>query len=52
MVSHGTVISLFVAECARIDPYDLWRKLELPSYVVLSLPELQLLDVVGSVESI
>ena len=50
-VTHGTVISLFVAERAGVDPYNLWRQLDLPSYVVLSVPELKLIEVVGSVES-
>jgi broad specificity phosphatase PhoE len=46
VVSHGTVISLLVAERAAVDPRGLWRGLGLPSYVVLSLPEWRLEEVV------
>jgi broad specificity phosphatase PhoE len=45
IIAHGTVISLFVARIARIDPYPLWQRLGLPSFVVLSRPELALLEV-------
>ncbi len=51
VVSHGTVISLFVAAACAIDPMGFWRNLGQPSYVVMSLPELALLSVVRSVES-
>ncbi|HYN87299.1 MAG TPA: histidine phosphatase family protein [Ardenticatenaceae bacterium] len=45
-VAHGTVISLFVARATRIEPFPLWKRLGLPSYVVLSLPEFRLDSVV------
>ena len=48
-VSHGTVMSLFVAACAGIDGYDLWQRLGLPCYIVLSLPDLTLETVVEEV---
>lgn len=38
VVSHGTVISLLLAERAAVEPFALWKSLGLPSYVVLSLP--------------
>jgi broad specificity phosphatase PhoE len=51
VVSHGTVISLFVAARARADGYALWTRLGLPSLVVLGRPELGLdaveVDVTG-----
>lgn len=46
VVSHGTVMALFIARHNRIDPFPLWRSLGLPSSAVLSLPELRLLDVI------
>jgi broad specificity phosphatase PhoE len=49
IVSHGTVISLFVARVAGIEPLPLWRKLDLPAFVVLSYPSLALLGVVATV---
>jgi broad specificity phosphatase PhoE len=35
VITHGTVISLFVAEHNPVDPFDLWRRLTCPSFVVL-----------------
>lgn len=35
IVSHGTVISLFAADIAREDPFQLWRRMGLPSYVAI-----------------
>ena len=49
VVSHGTVMSLFVAGSAGIEPFRLWKSLGLPSFVVMSLPDLRLLEVVESV---
>src|SRR5688500_8810934 len=42
IVTHGTVLALFVAEHSNKTPFDLWRNLALPSFVVMSLPELRL----------
>ncbi len=41
IVTHGTVLALYLAAVARVDPFTWWRKLGLPSFVVLSLPEYQ-----------
>lgn len=49
IVAHGTVIALFVAAHAGTDPVRLWRRLGLPSFVVLSLPALRLLSVVEAI---
>lgn len=49
VVAHGTVICLFVAAYNRIDPFELWSQLGLPSFVVLSRPERRLLEVVPEV---
>jgi len=38
VVSHGTVISLFVAAKNNDLPFPLWKRLGLPSVMVLSLP--------------
>ena len=44
VVSHGAVISLFVSNACDDSPLDFWRKLGQPSYVVMSLPEFELLS--------
>jgi broad specificity phosphatase PhoE len=49
IVSHGTVITLFVAKFNKIDAFTLWKSLKLPSYLVLSLPQFELLKTVTSV---
>lgn len=38
IVSHGTVIALFVAEHSKRAGFELWRQMGLPSFVVMSLP--------------
>jgi broad specificity phosphatase PhoE len=48
VISHGTVISLFVAARAHEDGRRLWKVLGLPSYVVLELPKYRLTELVGS----
>ncbi len=49
IVAHGTVIALFVAAVAGIEPFPLWQRLGLPSFVVLALPGLELRAVADSV---
>jgi broad specificity phosphatase PhoE len=48
VVSHGTVITLFVAEAAGVEPFAFWKKLEMPSAVEMSLPDLQVSRYLGS----
>jgi broad specificity phosphatase PhoE len=50
VIAHGTVIALFVARVAPLDPVSLWKSLGLPSFAVLALPGYQLLKVVENVE--
>lgn len=38
IVSHGTVIALYVAALSDHKPFDLWRRLKLPSFVVVDSP--------------
>ena len=45
IVAHGTVITLFVAAHAKIEPFAFWKRLGLPSFVVMSLPDLELVEV-------
>jgi broad specificity phosphatase PhoE len=49
IVCHGTVISLYAAQVAGIDPFPLWQRLGLPSYVVLSRPDLEVLEVIEKI---
>ena len=49
VVSHGTVMTLFITQAAGLDPVPFWKRLGLPAFAVLSLPDLSLLHVVESV---
>jgi broad specificity phosphatase PhoE len=49
IVTHGTVLTLFVIRATGLDPVAFWKGLGLPSFVVLSLPELILVKVVDSI---
>jgi broad specificity phosphatase PhoE len=50
VVSHGTVIALYVAEHTEDHTsFELWRKLGLPSLVVLSRPELRVESVIDRI---
>lgn len=46
IVTHGTVIANWVARKTGTDPYDLWKRLSVPGFVVLSRPDLQVVSVV------
>lgn len=44
IVSHGTVLALWLGTYAQIDPYQTWRQMGLPSYVKLSWPACDIVD--------
>jgi len=50
VVAHGTVVSLFVAVRAVVEPFPLWRRLAMPSFVVLTRPGLEVADEVDEVD--
>jgi len=49
IATHGTVISLFVAQKTRTNGFDLWQQLDLPSYVVFDLPDYKLNTIVREI---
>jgi broad specificity phosphatase PhoE len=49
IVAHGTVISLFAGRAAGLDPFTLWQRLGLPSFVVLSWPRVRVLSIMENV---
>lgn len=49
VVAHGTVISLFAGEPSEVGPFDLWRQLGLPSFVVLSMSSRQVQQIVTGI---
>ena len=50
VIAHGTVIALYVARVAGIEPFPLWQSLGMPSYVVLSKGARRQVEVVTTVE--
>jgi broad specificity phosphatase PhoE len=49
VVSHGTVMSLFVASRARVNASELWAALGLPSYISLELPNYRIVEIVAAI---
>ena len=49
IVSHGTVMALFVSRRAGVAPLPLWRGLGMPAVIVMTLPQLDLVEVVERV---
>jgi 2,3-bisphosphoglycerate-dependent phosphoglycerate mutase len=49
VVTHGTVISLFVAKYNPMDAFELWGKLSCPSFVELQIPDFRLVNVVSQI---
>jgi broad specificity phosphatase PhoE len=46
IIARGTVITLFVTQAVELDTFGFWKRLGLPSFVVMSLPEMELANVV------
>lgn len=49
IVSHGTVMSLFIGRQNNIDPLPLWDGFGMPAFVVLSLPRYEVVEIVNDV---
>ena len=50
IVAHGTVITLLLTRKTGKESFPFWQKLGLPSFVVVSLPELTLLKTITEIE--
>lgn len=44
VVSHGTVLALWLEHYADLDGYRVWREMGLPSYVAVSWPDCKVLE--------
>jgi broad specificity phosphatase PhoE len=49
IVTHGTVLALYAAPVLKRAPFELWRKMSLPSFVAIRLPEMSEVKVVEKV---
>lgn len=50
IVAHGTVMTLFVSRLAGLEPFPFWKRLGLPSFVALSLPDYAIQAIVDRIE--
>jgi len=49
IVTHGTVLALLAAERARMEPFGLWRRMGLPSFIAFEVPAWHQIDAVDRV---
>jgi broad specificity phosphatase PhoE len=50
IVTHGTVLALYLAPLLPADPFELWRRLALPSFVVLDLASKKSIETVERID--
>jgi broad specificity phosphatase PhoE len=51
VVTHGTVMALYLAPLTNRPAFELWRDLGLPSFVVLARPPLRVIETVSKIDS-
>ena len=52
VVTHGTVLTLYISRLTKTEPYTFWQQLGLPAFVVLSLPQKQIAAVQHEIEEL
>ena len=52
VVSHGTVIALYLARHGGKKPFELWREMGLPSFATLSLPDVRVQSITRKLASL
>ncbi len=52
LVTHGTVLSLFMSRASALEPFPTWKRLGLPSFIVLSRPGFGLVETCWRVEGV
>ena len=50
IVTHGTVLALYLASLLRTDAFELWRRWGLPSYVVIDWETKQAIETVERID--
>lgn len=50
-VAHGTVITLYVSRATGIEPFPFWKRLGLPSFVILSRPDRHIEAIVENIRA-
>ncbi|CAN5516471.1 histidine phosphatase family protein [soil metagenome] len=49
IVTHGTVLSLFAADFVSEDPFQLWRRMGLPSYIAMDWDQRKVIRVIDRI---
>ncbi|TVR20151.1 MAG: histidine phosphatase family protein [Anaerolineaceae bacterium] len=52
MFTHGTVMSLYIAQQTGLDAFGIWQLLDMPSFAVFRLPSLEICEICFSVNTI
>ncbi len=50
LISHGTILSLYLARRMNVPPFAIWSLLDMPAYAVLTLPDSQVREICFSLE--
>jgi broad specificity phosphatase PhoE len=50
VVSHCSVIALYVGRATGVNPYELWSRLGMPAVIALSWPGPRLIEIIGAVK--
>ena len=48
LVSHATVLTLFISRVAALDPFTFWSQLGMPAYIVFDLPSWSIHEIVSA----
>jgi 2,3-bisphosphoglycerate-dependent phosphoglycerate mutase len=51
VVAHGTVLTLLAAPYTGMDPFTFWRRLSLPAFIALALPDLRPVETVFALDA-
>ena len=52
LLSHGTILSLYIASMIETNPFDIWKLLDMPAYAVFSLPDMKICEICYSLDNI
>ena len=47
IITHGTAMTSFIRQHTKADPFEIWKSLDLPSYVALGVPTFDIVDCGG-----
>lgn len=45
VVSHGTIMALYMADVMGMRPYDLWKLMDMPAYAVFRLADMKIMEI-------